>query len=54
MTEFMSACHFLEKHMDEVSEPNDEMVIHRRLQYHQEFDILTITFILLLTSRGRL
>ncbi|XP_027009360.2 KN motif and ankyrin repeat domain-containing protein 3-like isoform X1 [Tachysurus fulvidraco] len=25
VTDFMSACHFLEKHMDEVSEPNDEM-----------------------------
>lgn len=24
-TDFMNACHFLEKHMDEVSEPNDEM-----------------------------
>lgn len=50
----MDACHFLEKHMDEVSEPNDEMVIHkkhriRRLICSSTFDLLT--FVL---SRGGL
>ncbi|KAI5103738.1 KN motif and ankyrin repeat domain-containing protein 4 isoform X2, partial [Silurus meridionalis] len=30
--DFMKACHFLEQHMDEVSEPNDEMVIHKNIK----------------------
>lgn len=27
----MTACHFLEKHMDEVSEPSYEMVMYRAI-----------------------
>ena len=28
---FIAACHFLEDHMNEVSDPNDDMVIHTHL-----------------------
>ncbi|KAK2860819.1 hypothetical protein Q7C36_004985 [Tachysurus vachellii] len=39
VTEFMSACHFLEKHMDEVSEPNDEMSQALTVVFQQWFHV---------------
>ncbi|KAK3546543.1 hypothetical protein QTP70_026530 [Hemibagrus guttatus] len=38
-TDFMNACHFLEKHMDEVSEPNDEMRQALTVVFQQWFHV---------------
>ncbi|XP_058250537.1 KN motif and ankyrin repeat domain-containing protein 4-like isoform X2 [Hemibagrus wyckioides] len=37
--DFMKACHFLEKHMDEVSEPNDEMRQALTVVFQQWFHV---------------
>ncbi|KAF5887183.1 KN motif and ankyrin repeat domain-containing protein 4-like isoform X1, partial [Clarias magur] len=38
-TDFMNACHFLEKHMSEVSEPNDEMRRALTMAFQQWFHV---------------